>query len=189
MIIIIQGGQYEKKFRIKKENFFSENEYISIRTELIERIRLLNSQSFTVLATVISFWTVGFTFKAQVLEKVYSLDIIQQIIINFLSALIFLIPLFLFTPLSAKSGENLSQIASLSAYIKVFFDYPVVVDKENKNWETSNNLLSNSNVDRGKESNFMKLYNEDYTILSIISFIIYNILMLSQINELYVHYR
>lgn len=39
----------------KSEIKFSENEYISLRTELVERIKLLNSQSFTVLATVVSF--------------------------------------------------------------------------------------------------------------------------------------
>ena len=42
---------------------FSEAEYNSLRMEMIERIRLLNSQSFTALATIISFWAAGLTFK------------------------------------------------------------------------------------------------------------------------------
>lgn len=172
----------------KSEIKFSENEYISLRTELVERIKLLNSQSFTVLATVVSFWAIGFTFKAQILNKISDQNIIQQIFINFLSAVIFLIPIFLFIPLSAKSGENLLQIASLSAYIKVFYDYPVSKNKINKNWETSNNLLSNSNINRGKKSKGMKLYNDDYTILSIISFFIYIICAILQIYELKLYY-
>lgn len=67
----------------KSEIKFSENEYISLRTELVERIKLLNSQSFTVLATVVSFWAIGFTFKAQILNKISDQNIIQQIFINF----------------------------------------------------------------------------------------------------------
>ena len=57
--------------KTKNKIEFSENEYISIRTELIERIKLLNSQSFTVLAAVVSFWAMGLTFKVQILDKIY----------------------------------------------------------------------------------------------------------------------
>ncbi len=180
--------QIMRNSKTKNKIEFSENEYISIRTELIERIKLLNSQSFTVLAAVVSFWAMGLTFKVQILDKIYKLGITQQTLINFLSAIIFLIPIFLFIPLSSKSGENLLQIASLSAYIKVFHDYPISKDKINTNWETSNNLLSNSNVNRGKKNNGMSLYNDDYTILSIISFIIYIIFVVLQIYELKLYY-
>ena len=75
--------------KTKNKIEFSENEYISIRTELIERIKLLNSQSFTVLAAVVSFWAMGLTFKVQILDKIYKLGITQQTLINFLSAIIF----------------------------------------------------------------------------------------------------
>lgn len=164
---------------------FTENEYISIRTELIERIKLLNSQSFTVLATVVSFWAIGLTFKVQILAKLSALSVTQQVFIDFLSTIIFLIPIFLFIPLSSKSGENLLQIASLSAYIKVFFDYPVEIGKINTNWETSNNMVSDSNVNRYKRKHNMNLYNEDYTILAIISLVIYIIFVILQVDKLY----
>lgn len=48
---------------------FSENEYMSIRTEMIERIKLLNSQSFTALAAIISFWAAGFTYKMALISN------------------------------------------------------------------------------------------------------------------------
>lgn len=41
------------------------------------------------------------------------------------------------------------------------------------NWETSNNILSNANVDRGKRSFYMKFYNEEYTVLASVSFVLY----------------
>ena len=169
---------------MKRKITFSENEYLSIRSEMIERIKLLNSQSFTALATIISFWAAGFTFKIALMSKnIYFSEINEKIIIEFLSAIIFLIPLFLFIPLSVKSGENLTQIASLSAYIRVFYDYPICCNKRNKNWETSNNLLSNSNVDRKNRSRYMKFYNGEYTILAVISFVIYLIFEILNIKS------
>lgn len=168
-----------------KKSVFSESEYTSIRAEMIERIRLINSQSFTALAAVISFWAAGFTFKmALISNSTYFAELYEKIIMEFLSAVIFLMPIFLFVPLSVKSGENLTQIASLSAYIRVFYDYPVHKGKKNKNWETSNNLLSNANVDKKGKSKIFKLYNGDYTILASISLVIYMILEALNIKTL-----
>lgn len=168
-----------------KRIVFSENEYMSIRAEMIERIRLLNSQSFTALATVISFWTAGFTFKMALISKY---DFIstewERITMDFLSATIFLIPIFLFIPLSVKSGENLAQIASISAYIRVFYDFSILKSKINRNWETSNNLLSNSNVDRKRKGDFLVFYNGEYTTLAVISFALYVICALLNIKKI-----
>lgn len=164
---------------------FSENEYISLRSEMIERIRLLNSQSFSALATIISFWAAGFTFKfALIANDKYFLELNEKIVMQFLSAVIFLLPIFIFIPLSVKSGENLMQITSLSAYIRVFYDYPVCCDKMNRNWETSNNLFSNANVNRKKRSRYMKVFNGEYVILSITSFLIYLVFEVLNIKSL-----
>lgn len=175
---------------MSKKITFSENEYISLRSEMIERIRLLNSQSFTALATIISFWAAGFTFKmALISNSAYFAEPYEKIIMQFLSAIVFLIPIFLFVPLSVKSGENLTQIASLSAYIRVFYDYPIHKNKSNKNWETSNNLLSNANIDRKNKSKILKLYNGEYTILSCISLIIYMIFETLNIKMLFLLFK
>ena len=53
------------------------------------------------------------------------------------------------------------QIDSISVYIRVFYDYPVEKNKDNRNWETSNNLMSDSNVNRGKRSKYIRMYNEE----------------------------
>lgn len=165
---------------------FSENEYTSIRTKMIERIKLLNSQSFTALAAIISFWAAGFTYKMALLSSGVSfIEIYEKVVMDFLSAVIFLIPIFLFVPLSVKSGENLSQIASLSAYIRVFYDYPIRNGKRNMNWETSNNLLSNANVDRKSKSKITRFYNDEYTILSCISFFLYIVFELVNFKKMY----
>lgn len=54
---------------MKRKIDFSENEYLSIRSEMIERIKLLNSQSFTALTTIISFWVAGFTFNIALMSN------------------------------------------------------------------------------------------------------------------------
>ena len=76
---------------------------------------------------------------------------------------------FFFVPLAIKSGENLVQIASVSAYIKIFFEYTVSKDTINFNWEISNNIFGQQNVKRSKYGSLMKWYNEEYTILAIFS--------------------
>ena len=127
-VFIVIGG------KVKKVHF-SENEYLSIRTEMVERIKLLNSQSFTALASIVAFWSIGLNFKIELITKnIYADKIFNQVLLNFMGTVIFLIPLFLFLPLSIKSGENLRQIASISVYIRVFYDYPVEKNKDNRNW-------------------------------------------------------
>lgn len=178
-VFIVIGG------KVKKVHF-SENEYLSIRTEMVERIKLLNSQSFTALASIVAFWSIGLNFKIELITKnIYADKIFNQVLLNFMGTVIFLIPLFLFLPLSIKSGENLRQIASISVYIRVFYDYPVEKNKDNRNWETSNNLMSDSNVNRGKRSKYLRMYNEEYTTLSVISFGIYVVFGVLQIHGLW----
>lgn len=164
---------------------FSEAEYNSLRMEMIERIRLLNSQSFTALATIISFWAAGLTFKVALMADSIKASDYEIGVMEFLNGIIFLVPVILFMPLSVKSGENLTQIASLSAYIRVFYEYPLSHTKQNRNWEISNNLLSAANVDRKNKSLNMRFYNGEYTILSCVSFGIYIILMILHIRNLF----
>jgi hypothetical protein len=61
-VFIVIGG------KVKKVHF-SENEYLSIRTEMVERIKLLNSQSFTALASIVAFWSIGLNFKIELITK------------------------------------------------------------------------------------------------------------------------
>lgn len=46
---------------MEKTYRFSESEYSSLRAELIERIKIMNTQSSTILVTILSTWAVGIT--------------------------------------------------------------------------------------------------------------------------------
>lgn len=129
---------------------FNTQEYASIRSELVQRLSAINAQSHTAILTIITAFGAGITlnYNTQV-DQIENM--VEFISLNIIRSLIFLIPILYFLPLAVKSGENLIQIASLSAYIRVFYDY--ISDNSKKmNWETSNNILSNANVDRGKRS-------------------------------------
>ncbi len=150
---------------------FNIQEYTSLRSEIVQRISVINAQSHTAILTIITAFGAGLTLNYNV--QVNHIDnTIVFISLNIICSLIFLIPILYLLPLAVKSGENLIQLASLSAYIRVFYDY-ISEDNKKMNWETSNNILSNANVDRGKRSFYMKFCNEEYTVLATISFVLY----------------
>lgn len=164
----------QKRFTI------SFNEYNSLRQELITRITLINNQAHTAILTILTIWSAGFVLLTKIPEFDNNENYFSPNMLVFLVNFIFLIPIFYFIPLSVKSGENITQIASISAYIKVFYEYRTL--KNNGiffNWETTNNAASSVNVDRGKVSRPMLFFNEEYTILSVSSLVIYIIVSLS----------
>lgn len=156
------------------------NEYNSLRQELITRITLINNQAHTAILTILTIWSAGFVLLAKIQDFNNNSQYFSPHILVFLINFIFLIPIFYFIPLSVKSGENIAQIASISAYIKVFYEYKSL--RSNGvffNWETTNNAASSVNVDRGKVSRPMLFFNEEYTILSLSSLVIYIIVSFS----------
>lgn len=101
---------------------FSDQEYTSIRAEMIQRIDAINSQIMTAIVTIISSWVAGLTLLIEE-TKIENLSFSNLLLIDLVRTFVFLIPIFYFIPLAIKSGENLTQIVSISAYIRVFYDY------------------------------------------------------------------
>ena len=162
---------------MSRKYIFSEVEYNSLRSELVSRIGLINSQSSTALTTIISTWAVGLTLLIFLFGQNNQLSGYTEIVIGFINSLIFLIPVAYFIPLAIKSGENLTQIASLSAYIRVFFEYlserPENDTLPRYGWEATNTLVSNINALRKSKGRTLLMFNEEFTILSIASVMIY----------------
>lgn len=161
---------------MSKKILFSESEYNSLRAELVNRIGLINSQSSTALTTIISTWATGLTLLIFLSGQNNQLADYPEIIIRFINSLIFLIPVMYFIPLAIKSGENLTQIASISAYIRVFFEYLRERSDDELprySWESTNTLVSNINALRKDKGKLMLMFNEEFTILSSASVMIY----------------
>ena len=166
---------------ITKKHAFSKDEYTSLRSELIARIGMINSQSHSAILTIVSTWVAGITILVFISGSTFrqlgaagSLNNIEYI--DLMGTFIFLIPILYFMPLAVKSGENLTQIASISAYIRVFYEYLSERSQTDRyGWETTNNLVSSVNVDRGRKSFIMKFLNEEYSILSLCSLVLFSI--------------
>lgn len=163
---------------LKKTNInykFSEEEYKTWRDEILARSAAINNQSQTAIVTIISTWVIGITLLILTSEN-QKIEAATFLAVSYIECLVFIIPIFYFIPLAIKSGENLQQIASISAYIRVFHEYLSMGQKNKiKNWEITNSMTSVSFVDRGKNSRVMYIYNEEYTILSFLSFVLYAI--------------
>ena len=101
---------------------FSEDEYASIRNEMIQRINTINSQASTAVVTILSTWAAALTLSLELIKNI-ELAPNDLLLIIIIRTVIFLVPIFYFIPLAAKSGENVTQIVSISAYIRVFYDY------------------------------------------------------------------
>ena len=81
----------------KKNNEFSIEEYTSIRAELIERIKIMNSQEASSLVAIITSWAAGFTFANEILTKKFiMLDSFGTVFFQCLQTFIFLIHFFIF---------------------------------------------------------------------------------------------
>lgn len=148
-------------------------EYNSLKNEMVTRINIVNNQSNSAILALIASWTVAISFTIFLYGKDASAIVFREGI-DFLSTILFIIPVCFFVPLAIKSGENLIQIASIASYIKVFYEFPSInSNKEKMLWELTNSYCNYAIVDHGKESRLYFAYNSEYTILSMFSTIIY----------------
>lgn len=154
-----------------------DSEYQSLRNEILTRTTLINNQASTAIVTVISSWVAGITLLGFAVNK--NIDPYNLIWVCIIASLVFLMPILYFIPLAVKSGENLQQIASISVYIRVFYEYPTISASTPTvnilNWEISNSLMDRSIANLRKSSLPVHFYNGEYTILSAISLALYGI--------------
>lgn len=178
-------------------------EYSSLRSETCTRIEIMNSQSTSALTTALATWVIGFTLLGfQVTSKPEPNNIMTFLlplgqIVAFLSSIIMLLPM------ASKSGENLQQMVSLGAYIRIFHDeasQTVPNDSPKFYWETvdkkMNSLLnSNSNSSKIIEHTLFRLisksaiFNSEYVCLSLVSNAFFLLAGIDFIYSLYIAFR
>ena len=146
------------------------DEYNSLKSEIINRINIMNTQASTAISLIIAIWAAGFGLLGIQLSNLEDLSMAQNLALSFGQIGVFILSNVILLPMAIKSGENLRQMVSLGAYIQVFFEY-----LSHKNglptqftWETSDkaiNSVINSKEYRCRDY----LFNSKYTILGIIS--------------------
>lgn len=85
-------------------------------------------------------------------------------------------------PMAIKSGENLRQLASLSAYIRVFYDF--LTDGQYI-WDTADKHVSAVTTAKGTHMFWLKQFNSEYIILGIASLIF--LLLSFLLSLIYLH--
>lgn len=160
--------------------------YTSLRTEMISRIESINNQASVAWTTILTAWVMGISLY--IIPHAY--EIVDPTILYWLGAaqsISMLLPVFFLLPMSVKSGENLTQIVSLSCYIRVFYEnvrrhdeLPCIY------WETANNAISSVNTDKGRKSLIYKLFfNQEYLVLAMTSMLLF--VMFSILNSVHLY--
>lgn len=105
---------------MENQNAFNEEEYSALRAETCTRIEIMNSQATSALTTALATWVMGFTLLGfQVTSQPTD---IMAVLLPLGQIVAFLATILLLLPMATKSGENLQQVVSLGAYIRVFYD-------------------------------------------------------------------
>ncbi len=136
-----------------------------VNQELLERMERLFSNSLLLLSIVIALWALTATLLAGYFEN-YNASKAATLIVGMLAVVLFGLPTLLLFPFSVKLHDNIRSVASLSAYIKVFFELPSLLDKEKKQdgnlylWET---LHCDATIPQAK------FFSVEYVIIALLS--------------------
>lgn len=154
-----------------KDKKFDEVEYNALRAEQNMRIQIINEHGFKINSFIFTFYSaliaiLGFCFKFvgnsnTIFNKSIGIEFAVSVILTLFASL----PLYMLSAFSGKYNDNLSQIVSISVYQKIFFELTSLTRKESKKllgWELLHNNLDGSKI---------KLFNKEYTILSIVTVI------------------
>lgn len=139
-------------------------EYKALRDELNMRIQLMNTHNIGMITAVFAVWALAGALVNEYV-KIFSeaIDLAITLFTLFVPLLIIL-PIAIILPLSVKSGDNIGQTMSLSAYIRVHAEMPRFLLNENEfiGWES----LQKKEMERKLSDVF---FNSEYTILSSLS--------------------
>ena len=173
----------------------SEEEYISLRDEIIERVSIMNNQSSSAFGATLTVWAAGFTCFG-IMAATWS-ETNQQIMkwISLCPIGVFLISMLILLPMGIKSGENIRQIIAIGSFIKVYYEYIPTLKDPNKqyiSWETANALVNRGITNKEKKQGVSDVinrriddcHNAEYTLLCIASSMLM-IIALSVFYELF----
>lgn len=147
-------------------------EYRALRSEALQRISFVNTQTTSVITMTITMWVAGFTLLGIRLGKLETLSIYENLGLCIGEALAFFVVLPIISSMSIKCGENVRQIAAIGAYIRVFFEYIPLIRKngqERFGWETMDINLSDIKLTGDKKVKHLQRYNREYFWIAIAS--------------------
>lgn len=152
----------------------AEEEYQSLREEMIERIKLMNTQAVNAITIVLTMWAAGVSILGIQLTNLNKLVVSYNLALCCSEIGAFFCALLILIPLSMKSGENLRQQVAISCYLKVFYYYLIKHEQTEADsiypWEYMSGMTNDIFKKKRKKSRHLqRLANSEYPILGLLS--------------------
>ncbi|MBQ9071387.1 MAG: hypothetical protein IJY23_08600 [Clostridia bacterium] len=158
-----------KKITLDNKNCtFSDEEYKRLNNELLERMRGIFTHGFSIISMVGLLWTITATLIANYNLKDNLCGSDATFFFAGLVVFLFGAPSFVLYPFSVKYRDNLRVIANLSSYIKVFFEYPLLLGKHDTNGKNAPRM-SWETMHCGAKYGVKKLFGFEYGAAAIVS--------------------
>lgn len=104
-------------------------EYNALRAELLERLNFMNTFSYNSITIIIALWVAGFTLVG-VRFGILNNDPYINMAFTFGESIAFFMVIPIVHVFVIKNDENIRQIASIGAYVKVFYECIPIVKQE-----------------------------------------------------------
>lgn len=159
--------------------------------------RLVSNTSSIILST----WGPAFVILGLIVANKPSVFMFRVLVI--FQIILLVSSVWLLYPLALKSGENLKQLALLSAYIRVFFEYiPCLRNEGQMKWEIFNSKLNGVTHGLSIDENAsiqtmaikyaqyrkMKHFNREYLVLGLTAFLMIIVLTLILLKSLFLEF-
>lgn len=134
----------KKAIEETKDRKNSSEEYRRIYTEMMQRMKNLFSQGYTLLTIVGVVWSLAATTLGMFLENgmiTFSGEsALLSLGLSLVIVILFGLPAIIAFPFAVKHHDNLRAVASLSAYAKAFYEVPAIsgesIEEDFCSWET-----------------------------------------------------
>lgn len=104
----------------------SVEDYKSVKDELHMCVQMMYTQNIGLITATLASWAIAATILGGAMQHAF----LDEAMIIPMVYVFLVVPSVLAIPLSIKSGDNLTRVAQLAAYIRVFFELPSIIHSE-----------------------------------------------------------
>lgn len=153
---------------------FSDKEYSALREEISQRMNIVYNHGFTLASIILVFFSATLVFVGKIIEIAMSAGSIFGSTLFFDLSVVLAIaafsgfPVLLVNRYSVKYEENLRQICNISAYQKIYYEYPSMLKRSE-----SGKILGWELLECNAEKKDTKVIGSEYVAISIMSLVLY----------------
>lgn len=169
-----------------KRHLHDMTEYVRLNNELTSRMDKFFSQGYTLVSIIAVIWSLtlgGAVAWVSGLNNIKDFGgcyavFASTVILGIVFTLLFGIPIFLVSPFAVKNHDHFRAVSSLSAYIKVFFEYPsIALDLKSEKHDSHTDgrgqkIAWELNHREAKVAKFADHFNSEYLYVSSFSLLL-----------------